>query len=348
MASKDDLQAARARLAYESYVKKPDPSFQDTVYARARETGWASGNRWLFMLFPNWRMRDAIGMNFVPDVARLATTCKSVNLNEQTWYSTELNYIHAGPNRVLPYKRNSNNTSGIKVQFNVGADMFEKEFFEAWLRDIQNPYTRQWRFYDDYAKDSFIYLLLLPNHVQNFWQAMEAMYQGKVVGYKFTEVYPFSLNINGGNLNYNAVQEPLFADIGFMYHDMVPLQEQGIKYSNTIPTITDTGYPVLEKDPFRNILKESQDGIDKAVNGFALGTIAERGAFNATRQQQRSILQSYAKQLEEYKFEDIPRAVDGRVVYSTPRQGGLDLGLTLLSQTQGFFGAGFFGNGFLP
>ena len=226
--------------------------------------------------------------------------------------------------------------------------MFEKEFFEGWLRYIQDPYTRAWKFYDDYAKDSFIYLLLLPNHVQNFAMAMEAMKQGQIVGYKFTDVYPFSMNVNGGNLNYNNVTEPLFSDIGFMYHDMIPLQEQTIRSSRIIPTVTDTGYPVIERDRFKDILTASQAGIDKAVNGFALGTIAERGAFNALRQQQRSVLESYVKQLEEYQVTDLPRGVDGRVVYATPRQGGLDLGLTLLSQTQGFFGAGFFGNGFNP
>ena len=345
---KGNLQAAKARAAYQSYVKNPEPSFQDTVYGRARETGWAAGNRWLTMVFPNQQVRDALGMRFVPDVARLATTCKSINLNEQTWYSTEQNYINAGPTRVFPYKRNTNNASGIKVQFNVGTDMFEKEFFEGWLRYIQDPYTRAWKFYDDYAKDSFIYLLLLPNHVQNFAMAMEAMKQGQIVGYKFTDVYPFSMNVNGGNLNYNNVTEPLFSDIGFMYHDMIPLQEQTIRSSRIITTVTDTGYPVIERDRFKDILTASQAGIDKAVNGFALGTIAERGAFNALRQQQRSVLESYVKQLEEYQVTDLPRGVDGRVVYATPRQGGLDLGLTLLSQTQGFFGAGFFGNGFNP
>ena len=345
---KGNLQAAKARAAYQSYVKNPEPSFQDTVYGRARETGWAAGNRWLTMVFPNQQVRDALGMRFVPDVARLATTCKSINLNEQTWFSTEQNYINAGPTRVFPYKRNTNNASGIKVQFNVGTDMFEKEFFEGWLRYIQDPYTRAWKFYDDYAKDSFIYLLLLPNHVQNFAMAMEAMNQGQIVGYKFTDVYPFSMNVNGGNLNYNNVTEPLFSDIGFMYHDMIPLQEQTIRSSRIIPTVTDTGYPVIERDRFKDILTASQAGIDKAVNGFALGTIAERGAFNALRQQQRSVLESYVKQLEEYQVTDLPRGVDGRVVYATPRQGGLDLGLTLLSQTQGFFGAGFFGNGFNP
>jgi hypothetical protein len=69
----------------------------------------------------------------------------------------------------------------------------------------------------------------------------------------------------------------------------------------------------------------------------------ERANFDQLQRKQRSILEAYSKQLVEYRNEDFPRAVDGRVVYQTPRQGGLDLGLTLLSQTQGFFGTGFFG-----
>jgi hypothetical protein len=325
-----------------------DPSFIDSVYGRARETGWAAGNRWLFMLFPNRQVQKGIGMRFVEDVARLATTCKSVVLNEQTWYSTEQSYLNAGPNRIFPYKRNTNNGSGFKVQFNVGTDMFEKEFFESWLRYIQNPITRQWRFYDDYAKGSEIYLMLLPNHVQNFSSAINAMYKGNIIGYRFTEVYPFSMNINGGSLNYTNVTDPLFSDIGFMYHDMVPLQNFRLQYDNSIPMVTDTGFPVIENDRYSAILAASQQGLDKAVNGFTIGTQRARNQFENKQQEQRSILQSYVKQLEEYKAGDIPRAVDGRVVYSTPRQGGLDLGLTLLSQTQGFFGAGFFGNGFNP
>jgi len=342
------IQAVTPEQAYQSYVKSPQPSFQDSVYARARDTGWASGNRWLAMIFPNDNVRRDIGMNFVMDVARLATTCKSVAMNEQSWYSTEQNYIDAGPSRVFPYKRNTNNASGIKIQFNCGTDMFEKEFFEAWLRYIQNPVTRQWRYYDEYAKGSEIFLMLLPNHVQNFDMAMEAMYKGQIVGYRFTEVYPFSMNMNGGSLNYTNINEPLFSDIGFMYHDILPLLPTPIKYSNTLPIVTDTGYPVIEQDRFKDILTASQLGIDKAVNGFALGTIAERGAFNALRQQQQSILTAYTRQLEEYKAQNLPRGVDGRVVYATPRQGGLQGMLTQMSQVQGFFGEGFFGNGFNP
>ena len=352
--NKEELQAIRQRWlnsggqAYENYVSNPDPSFQDMVYGRARDTGWANANRWLVMIFPNQRVRDGIAMKFVPDVGRLATTCKSVVLNEQTWYSTEQNYINAGANRVFPYKRNTNNTSGVKLQFNVGTDMFEKEFFQSWLWYIQDPATKQFRFYDDYALNSEIYIVLLPNHVQNFGQAMNAMTNSQVTGIRLTEAYPFSLNINGGSLNYTSINEPLFVDVGFMYHEMFPLQQKPIQFDNIFPTVTDSGFPVIKSDRYDNILEASQQGLDKAVNGFIVETKKANKKFNEVQQQQRSVLESYAKELEQYRVDELPRGVDGRVVYSTPRQGGLDLGLTLLSQTQGFFGAGFFGNGYYP
>ena len=334
----------------EPHEDERNPKFQDQVYGRARDTGWASGNRWLVLVFPNQSVQSAISMNWIVDTARLATTCKSVTLNEQTWYTTEQNQINAGPSRIFPYKRNSNNASGIKIQFNCGADMFEKQFFEEWLRYIQDPKSRQWRYYDEYTTGSEIFVLLLPNHVSNFYMAMEDMQKRKIIGYRLTEVYPLSLNINGGSLNYDASNSPLFCDIGFMYHDIVPLIDPIFSGSdeNQLPTVTDTGFPVIAKNRYSHIFKENSGNIDRAIDGFTIGLKDSQKAFQEVKQKQRTILDVYAKQLSEFKNENFPRAVDGRVVYSTPRQGGLQLGLTLLSQTQGFFGAGFFGNGFNP
>lgn len=351
---KKSLQVSTDRAKYTSYVKNPDPSFMDYAYGRIRETGMANASRWLVMILPNQNVRDAIGMDFVPDTARLATTCKSVVPSEQTWFTYEESKVHAGPVRIFPYRRNTNNGSGMRFQFNCGTDMFEKEFFEFWMRYIQNPVTKQMRFYDTYAKDSEIYIILLPNHVQNFNMAIEAMYQNKLVGMKLTEVYPYSFNINGGSLNYTSTSEPMFIDISFMFHDIVPLNQividkDKLPYSNIVPTITDTGYPVIPKDFYNeSLLRENQDTLDRAVNGFALRNIKERARFNMVRQNQDLMLQTYVQQLEEYKQTNIPTAVDGRVVYSTPREGGLNLALTSMSQVQGFFGAGFYGNGWYP
>lgn len=242
------------------------------------------------------------------------------------------------------------------MQFNCGADMFEKEFFDYWLRTIQNPHTRRWKYYDTYANGSEMYALLLPNEVAGFYQAVGALFSepAKITGYKFTEVYPYSVNLNGGALNYQTAGEPLFVDVGLMYHDMVPLTEEKIGSPSSIKPVTESGFPVIDGSWSNQILLDSEAGLNRAVNGFVVGANNARKSFNADEQNrgkiaasQRSVLEAYATQIKEVNL-DVPRAVDGLVVQPPPGNGALDLGLTILSQVQGFFGAGFYGNGFNP
>lgn len=312
------------------------------MQARARDTGFLAANRWLVLMFPNEKVRNALGMNFVPDVARLATTCKSVVISDKTWYSTEENYITAGANRVFPYKKNTNNSTGILFQFNCGADMFEKEFFDGWFGYLQNPATKQWRFYDDYAKNSEVYILLLPNHVRNFDAAIEAMYQGKVTGIRLTEAYPFRITINAGNLNYAAATEPLSIDVSMMYQDLVSLQEEDIPPTNALPAVRDTGFPVIERSVSERLAERGDHGLGKAINGFVINDIPEEVQFNDASTRRRSILEAYARQLAEYRNDATPRAIDGRVVSRPLSLSGL-LGFETPTQTETPFGADLFG-----
>jgi hypothetical protein len=338
-------------------TKNSTPSFNDQQIQQGRQVGWMKANRYLVLIFPNKNVQDGIKMRLVQDTARLATTCKSINMNEQTWYTTEQQDIIAGSSRIFPYRRNTNNTNGVRLQFNCGTDMFEKEFFENWLRYMQNPVTKRWRFYDDYAKGSEMYLLLLPDHVANFNQAAGALFSGatsRITGYRFTEVYPYSINMNGGALHYQTANEPLYMDIGLMYHDMVQLREQPLPMPEAIRPVTNTGFPVIDGAWADQILRDSEQGLSRAVDGHNVNAEKAQQAFGRERQTQarlnerdRSVLESYAVQLQEANL-DVPRAVDGLVVQPPPGNGALDLGLTLLSQVQGFFGVGFFGNGFNP
>lgn len=333
------------------------PSMLDRQQQVARQFGYAKGNKYLVLLFPNANVQGKTGWRSVEDMARLATTCKSVMLNEQSWFTSEQADIHAGATRIFPYKRNSNNSTGVRLQFNCGADMFEKEFFQYWMRYIQNPITKRWKFYDDYANGSEMIMILLPNHVANFNQAVNELFSSKtystLTGYRFTEVYPYSLNINGGSLNYQQVQEPLFVDVGLMYHDVVPLTEVRKKPADDIDPVTETGFPYINSKNTEEIVASSLEGLDRAVDGFVVGArnavggfvnnVRERGELSS---QQRSVLESYAIQLGQEQ--NIPRAMDGVLKQPSPGNGALDLGLTVLSQVQGFFGAGFYGNGWYP
>lgn len=338
---KQQIQGVRGLFQQSRDFVPSQPSFVDDFLARTQETGFMQANRWLMMLFPNENVREETGMNFVPDVARLAVTCRNISINEKTWYTTEENYIVPGAARVMPYRRNTNNSSGIRLQFLCGADAFEKEFFDNWYRYIQSPDTKQFRFYDDYALRSEIFLLLLPKNVLNFEQAINAMYSGEVTGVRFTEVYPYAINLNSGTLNQSASTEPMVVDVSMMYHDMVPLREESNRYYNSIPMVTDTGYPTIDNRASLKILKETDDGLQKTVNGFIKGQERAREDFKRANQLQQSLLRSYSRQLSKYKNENFPRAVDGRAVYRTPgHQNFYDLGLSVASNVQGFFGIG--------
>ncbi|NBO21133.1 MAG: ABC transporter permease subunit [Rhodobacteraceae bacterium] len=66
-----------------------DPSFIDSVYGRARDTGFAGGNRWLFMLFPIYNAIQSLDTNQIEAAEDLGAP----------WWRTHLRVIlpHAKP-----------------------------------------------------------------------------------------------------------------------------------------------------------------------------------------------------------------------------------------------------------
>lgn len=316
-----------------------EPSFTDNVIAHMRNRGYAAANRYLLFVFPNQEIRNNLGMRFIEDTSRLALTCKSVSTVEQSWFTHEENFMNAAASRFLPYRKNSANTTGFKATYNCGADMFEKEFFGDWLNYIQDPVTKQFKFYEDYAKDSEAVVLILPNKVQNFNQAMEGFQKGVISGFVLTEIYPYSYTINGGNLSYAAATEPLTVEVGFMFREMNPLSMgKRQPLPNVIPQIKDTGKPTTRTNGNTPI-----SNMTKATNGIEENMVLGSNGFNNDAVRQRQGFYEYMQGIQSYNLDgDMTVASDGREV------NGLDLGLTILQQTQGFFGAGYFGNGWYP
>lgn len=365
-------------------TKSSTPSFNDYHINVGNREGYAKANRWLVMIFPNanvlgleetsklesrktnkwgttWDIfaRRAYEGNTKlrsTDIVRLATTCKSVTLTEQSWYTTEQADLNAGASRIFPYKKNTNNASGLRLQFNMGADMFEKEFFDYWMRYIQVPSTKQFRYYDDYTKGSEIYVILLPHKVSDFYQAIGAVFSNpsKITGYKFTEVYPYLTGINGSALNYQTANEPMYLDVAMMFRDIVPLTTPNIPQPSNIMTVRDNGFPYIDSSWAQEFLRDAMQTYKVAFDGHVIGQENAQREFQLD-QREREITNETDRIIRELYTVDIPptnitlpRAVDGLVQYPPPNNGALNLGLSLLSQVQGFFGAGFFGNGFNP
>lgn len=329
------------------------PSFPDTVIGNMRTSGYASANRYLVFLFPNPDVRNGLGMRFVEDISRLAITCKSVAIPETAWFTTEENFITGGASRLLPYRKNTANTAGFKLSYHCGGDMFEKEFFHDWYNYIQNPRTKQFRFYDDYAKNSEAVVLLLPKFVQNFDQAIDAYYKGLLTGFSLTEIYPYSFSVGGGTLSSASATEPLTVDVGLMFRDIMPLNNSNY-IDRTVPEVSDTGFPIIERSTdMARSLDMARENLQAEVDiGNKMNNLVNR-RFNQEAMERRNQFAQYLQNLDDYKNgkypivgDGLPKADNGLLNYNTNT--GLQLGLQLLQQTQGFFGAGYFGNGFYP
>lgn len=340
---KDAITSQKQPFLYKSKSAREGPSWTDYMMSTMRSVGFASQNRYLVLIFPNQKVRQGLGMTLTQDTTRLAVRCKSVSIDTKAWFTSEEKTLSAGPDRIMPYKKNTANTAGFKMSFNCGADMYEKELFDAWYDRIQDSSTREFSFYDDYAKGSQAYLILLPNYIQNFEQALGAMQTQRVAGYRLTEIYPYSVGIS--QLNSGGATEPLTVEIGMMFRDILPIEDK-VPASYEPPAIYDTGFPTFPENPNADIIAKSQSNLKRAVDGFAVGMQESNRAFEQKSQQELAIYRQYVDDLwsedRKIRAQNLPRAVDGRVVYQTPRLGGLQLAAVLAQNAGGFFGASLF------
>lgn len=340
---KDSITAWKQPFLYKSKSVREGPSWTDYMISTMRSVGFASQNRFLVLLFPNQTIRKKLGMTLTQDVTRLAVRCRSIAIESQSWFTAEEKTLSAGPDRLMPYKRNTANSTGFKLSFYCGADMYEKELFDAWFNYIQDPETREFKFYDEYAYGSQAYLLLLPNQIRNFEQAFGAMQTGRLAGYRLTEIYPYSVGIP--QLSSGGATEPLTLDVGMMFRDLMPIGEK-IPNSYEAPAIYDTGFPAFPENPNAEIIAKAKTNLVRAVDGFTVGMQESNRAFDQKSQSEMAIYRQYVDDLwsedRKARAQDLPKAVDGRVVYQTPRLGGLQLAAALSQNVQGFFGASLF------
>jgi hypothetical protein len=337
---KDIITSSTQGFLYASKSAREGPSWTDYMISQMRQVGFASQNRYLVLIFPNQKIRDNLGLSLTQDVTRLAVMCKSVSIDARAWFTAEEKTLSAGPDRIMPYKRNTANSAGFKLTFHCGADMYEKELFDAWYEQIQNPKTREFSFYDDYAMGSQVYLLLLPNKIQNFEQALAAMQTGRVSGYRLTETYPYSIGIP--SLASGGATEPLSVDIGMMFRDVLPIDEV-VTPNRVVPAVYDTGFPAFPENKNAEIYAQAATNLQKAYQGHAVGMKEAKELYKARSESEKSIYRQFVDDLwsqdRKIRAQNLPRAIDGRAVYETPRLGGLQLAAVLAQNAGGFFGA---------
>jgi hypothetical protein len=297
------------------------PPLIDTFLANIRDKGFVKSNRFVSFIRTNPYVTQALGYSNSFDIStRLAVTCYSANVQSPTFLTHEFGVT--SPNRLIPYAINSNNASGISMEFYCLGDYFEKEFFTNWMRTIVYPVTRQVAYYDDFAKGTEIDVVLLPNFVADFEGVMDyiensdkKINEGSLPGFTFTEVYPFMYTFNGGSVNYQANTTPASVKIDFMFREMHPFMWKP-------PTPGTIAKP-------NNYSRFTDEEALQRVSNFN----GKAETVKAKYEDSKKEFQQYLKKLNKIQYEkqkiakeydqkrNIPRGVDGKLL--NPQVDGL-------------------------
>jgi hypothetical protein len=121
------------------------------------------------------------------DSKRLSISCSSVTFPESTFQTVERDI--AGPKQTIPFVQQFGDSSAA-FSFLCGADLYEYLVFRSWQRMIIDPVFRYNAFYDDYAKNCTLTVMLLPQYVRNYNEALERLEANEVYGITLSEIYP--------------------------------------------------------------------------------------------------------------------------------------------------------------
>lgn len=205
--------------------------FIDTFIAQIRDKGFVKSNRFVAFIRPNNHVTSRYlgyegGQSISAVTQRLAMTCYSASIQSPSFFTHEFGVTL--PNRLVPYALNTNNGSGASFEFYCLGDMFEKEVFHKWMRNIVDPYTREVDYYNDYAKNTEIDLLIVPNYVETLDELIEFVSIGSAggrtpfSGFTFTEVYPYNYTYSDGSLNWSPSTSPATVKVDFMFREIIP------------------------------------------------------------------------------------------------------------------------------
>lgn len=196
----------------------PENAFVDNFMSLLRNKGVVRSNRFLALINVNQYVASKIGYSSDTIKRRLLSTCFNTGQPTKGFLTHES--AITSPVRLIPYAINSNNSSGVSMEFYVLADMFELEFFKMWQSLIVDPVTKEQAYYDDYAKGSSITIIQVPYNVYSLDTALVGERSQMVTGIELTETYPLNFTINNGTLDYAQGSEPMKVRVDFGFREI--------------------------------------------------------------------------------------------------------------------------------
>ena len=210
-----------------------DSAWQEYL-SDAGRNGFGLPNRFLMFIESPW-LNEKFGFTQTQFDKRLTYRCWSVNIPGQ--YFSKLERDIAGPVRRIPYTTTFDEE--ITMQFYCSPDMAEFGFIKKWMDSILNPVSRYAAFYEDFAKDTKATLLFIPNNLKTLADIQEMFTQNKLRGLRFTELYPQSLRVNGGTVEWASSSKPSFIQVGFAFREAVDITTYDAEVSKQLRDLAD-------------------------------------------------------------------------------------------------------------
>jgi hypothetical protein len=200
------------------------PSFIEELVNFGRMMGYMRANRYCVLL---QGVPSSVGM-LPTDSSRLSLNCLQAAVPDVGFVAAE-QYM-AGPKRMIPQSMTYGDNNA-QFQFNCGVDLYEYLFFRNWQRSIIDPVFNYASYYEDYAKNCSLTVILLPNNVRNFSDMVARLDNNELYGIKLDEVYPRSVGINA--VQHSSTNIVLVSNISFAYRRIIPFKDFGdeLKYS---------------------------------------------------------------------------------------------------------------------
>jgi len=96
----------------------------------------------------NVSLRIPKSMSYSPNMRKILLFCSDITIPGVTIATNQIR-IH-GEVREAPNEKMFDNAS---MSFYVDNNMEVKKFFDQWIESIQNPFTRNFNYYDDYISE---------------------------------------------------------------------------------------------------------------------------------------------------------------------------------------------------
>ena len=212
----DLLSPSPSFRASPSQRSRSGASFAEEIVAFSRNVGFMRNNRYciLFNGVPT-------AASLIPvDSRRLSISCSSVTFPEATFATADRNI--AGPKQTIPFVQQFGDSSS-NFSFLCGTDLYEYLVFRSWQRAIVDPVYRYPAFYDDYAKNCTLTVMLLPQYVRNYNEALERLEANEIYGVTFSEIYPKTVALQ--QIQTDSSNATLSVNVNFGFRELVPFRD---------------------------------------------------------------------------------------------------------------------------